>query len=157
MNHRHVLPWYGVRRASVIDLIAVAKSHEVQVVFHKDFDCPRMIWHETIPEPWVITIPEQFGPLAQVWALAHEVGHLMLHDGPVDRDVYQMQEDEADRWGATALLPEMKIRNGAPPSVEECLRSLSANYQRIPASGGLRRLACRISYARINALKREVA
>lgn len=150
-----MLSWYGHHYPAFEDLQAVAQLHGVHVVFHPDFDCPRVVWHETVMEPWVIAIPEQFGPLARIWALAHEVGHLVLHDGPVDAEVYRMQEDEADAWAACALLPQKRISRYVP-STAGLIRALGKHYQPIPAyeaKDRLRSLAARIALTRMKALE----
>lgn len=149
--------WYGLRCPTFEDLIRAAAQHEVQVVTHPDFDCPRLFLDlQPLPEPWVIAIPSQFGPLARLWALAHELGHLVLHDGPACRDAYRLQEDEADWWAAGALLPGGMIAGLGDPHADRFTLFLWDNYERFPHSfQGVHMLARRIAHARVHSFQRS--
>ena len=150
-----LLDWHGKRYPTFKDLEAVATHHDVKVVFHPHFDCPRMFWHETVREPWVIGIPEQFGPLARMWALAHEIGHLVLHDGPVDVDLWRIQEDEADAWAACGLIPEASVRKHNNANVANFIRALAKHYQPFKPEDPVCKLAAFIAHRRFDAHQRE--
>lgn len=104
-----LLSWYGRTRPTFEMLKGVARHHGVEVVFHYDFDVPRFLW-DLHGRPWVIAIPEQFGALARLWALAHEVGHMVLHDEPpLSKVQHAEQEDDANDWASEAMIPENEI------------------------------------------------
>jgi hypothetical protein len=145
-----MLSWYGDRCPTFDDLKRAAAAHGVQVAVHRDFDCPRLILDaQPKPEPWLIAIPSYSGRLAMMWALAHELGHLVLHDGPACREAYRMQEDEADAWASAALIPDA-LSKGLRKHVDAYTLFLWENYEQFPADfHGVHMLARRIGHARV--------
>lgn len=121
-------------------MVECAHALGVDVACHVDFDVPRLFLHSD-GSPWFIAIPEQFGPLARAWALAHELGHLILHDGPAFHELWRQQEDEADAWAAIALCPIARSKK----EVMDVLKHKYQDWKKYPA---IENLAWRISYAR---------
>ena len=148
--------WYGLRCPTFQELEAIAISKGVSVAFHPDFDVPRFFWDEA-GEPWFIGIPEQFGPLARLWALAHELGHFQRHTAPpVCRRSHADQELQADEWASCALIPVCAVRKH--PDAHGLVGFMRKNYQHF---GGredrVRALAYRIAFTRLRAESENVA
>jgi len=103
--------------------------------------------------PPIILVPTQFGPLAMMWALAHELGHLRLHVGPGNKLIRSKNEQQANKWAACALIPDARIRLYQNASVDAFIAALSANYEDLPMSDSpSRALAHKIAQYRLNAL-----
>ena len=101
-----------------------------------------------------ICLPVGLGPLDETWQLAHELGHLMLHEGYISEWTYQKQEAQASRWAARALIPEAAIRRHQNASVDAFIAALSAHYEDIPLCDcPQRRLAAEIAMIRLGAVE----
>lgn len=153
-----MLNWYGERCPTFEEMEAVALNLGVQVAIHPDFDVPRYLWDEH-GDPWVICIPSQFGPLARLWALAHELGHIICHgDPPIDREQHRTQEAEADEWAACALIPGSVFEEGGTPTPHHLVYFLRKHYQAFTTQKDdrVRALAYRIAFTRMKAME-EVA
>lgn len=148
--------WYGSRYPSFDDLVQIAEKMEARIgvadiggeaiFFPAD-------WAKN--EPPVILIPEGAGPLRRVWLLAHELGHLMQHEGYTPSRT--KQEAQANRWAACALIPESRIdlyENACPDAF---IAALSAHYEDLPPMDcPSRRLAARIANIRLEALQAKI-
>jgi hypothetical protein len=103
--------------------------------------------------PSVILIPNQHGPLATVWSLAHEIGHLCQHSGQKGRLFWSKDEAQANRWAACALIPGARVRLYNNASIDAFIASLSANYEDIPPENcPARCLAHKIAQFRLQAM-----
>ena len=102
----------------------------------------------------VIAIPQDAGPLAKAWALAHELGHLVQHAGPKGELSWSKNEAQANRWAACALIPEARVQAYRNASIDAFVGALSANYEDIPLMNcQSRRLAGRIAKTRLKYLE----
>ena len=109
------------------------------------------------PGTHVICLPEGMSPLAEVWQLAHELGHLVLHRGYSSPWAHDRQEAAAGKWAAAALIPEAAVRRHRNASEDSFIAALSAHYEDIPLRDcHQRRLAATIAAIRLRAVE-EVA
>lgn len=101
----------------------------------------------------MIVIPKGLPPLERIWNLAHELGHLIQHTGPLPRSRTK-QEAQADRWGSCALIPEARIQAHGNASEDAFIAALSAHYQELPMHDcPERRLAAKIARIRLKTLE----
>jgi len=112
-----------------------------------------------VPAPGfhVICLPMGLSQLEEVWQLAHELGHLVLHEGYGGEWARGRQEAAAMRWAAQALIPESAVRRHKNASQDSFIGALSAHYEDIPLHDcPQRRLAAEIATIRLKAVE-EVA
>lgn len=141
--------WFGRRYPTMEDLEGMAEDLGCIVVFGK-IQTAAFI---PVGIPTII-IPETHGPLAQHWALAHELGHLVQHDGPRGQFLRGKDESQADRWAARALIPRARVRAHANASLDAFIGALSAHYEELPlADCPQRRLAARIALVRLKTVE----
>lgn len=143
--------WYGVRYPSEVDLASAAELVGARVVMKV---LPAAVFIPGIlGAPPMILAPTQFGPLATMWALAHELGHLRWHGGPGNKIIRSKNEQQANKWAACALIPEARVRLYQNASVDAFIAALSANYEDLPPSDcPSRTLAHKIAQYRLKAL-----
>ncbi len=104
----------------------------------------------------LIAIPQDTPPLARIWALAHELGHLVQHAGPKGELMWSKDEAQANRWAACALIPEARIQEHQNASVDAFVGALSAHYEELPpVNCAQRRLAGRIAKIRLKYLESD--
>lgn len=143
--------WFGFKYPSLLELENLAEALGAPVSYER-YKKPFLQWD--LAGPLCIVIPTYDGQLARAWGIAHEVGHLVLNHGPLHTNhSASPMEMEADVWASCALLPEERIRHYQNASVGTLMRALHKNFQPIPESGGVRKLAARIAYARLRALE----
>ena len=100
--------------------------------------------------PAMIGIPQDSGPLAQFWTLAHELGHLVQHAGPKGELFWGKNEAQANRWAACALIPETRVQTYRNASLDAFIGALSAHFEDLPPNNcSARRLAGRIARTRL--------
>jgi hypothetical protein len=105
-------------------------------------------------EPSVILLPLGVSPLHQAWLLAHELGHLALHEGPKTRWTYGRDEAQANRWAACALIPEAAVRRHENACEDAFMAALSRHYEELPTHPTPSRwLAGRIARLRLGCLQ----
>lgn len=146
--------WYGCKYPTLLDLEDSAHELDVPVLYGK---CPKpaMMWDSD--GPLCIIVPDYSGNLARCWAVAHELGHLVLHHGPVSKFLRDKREEEANAWAARALIPAVRIRHHQNASIGTFIAALSRHFQEIPTHDDpLRRLAAVIAQARLRHLKEVV-
>lgn len=146
--------WFGHRYPTMEDMEAFAWDLGAVVLIGPS---PAPVYFpEELGDP-VILIPDDMGPLATAWALAHELGHLVQHAGAKTCHTRGRDEAAADRWAACALIPEARIRSHANASLDAFVGALSAHYEDLPLTDcPARRLAGRIAQVRLRSV-REVA
>jgi hypothetical protein len=144
--------WYGLSYPSETDLASFAESLGAWVTIAK---LPAALYVPGPPgEAPVILIPSQHGPLAAMWRLAHEIGHLVQHSGPKGDIFWSKGEAQANRWAACALIPKARIDAHNNASVDAFIAALSAHYEDIPPRNcPLRTLANRIAKVRLGVLQ----
>lgn len=147
--------WYGISYPSWEDLESYAGSLGAGVVFG---DVSKGVYFPPFLDygiPAVIAIPKGLGPLARVWALAHELGHLVQHAGPKGELSWSKNETQADRWAACALIPEARVQAYQNASLDAFVGALSAHYEDLPLNQcAARRLAGRIARTRMKYIER---
>jgi len=142
--------WYGHRYPSRQDLEQFAEQLGTPVVVD---GFPVAVFVPAAAGGPMIGLPEGKGPLEHAWNLAHELGHLVQHTGPLPRSRAK-QEAQANRWAACALIPEARIQLYQNASVDAFIGALSANYEEIPPENcASRKLAARIARFRLKALE----
>jgi hypothetical protein len=156
--------WYGERYPTEIDLVSCAEAIGAWVALRP---LPAAAYISAVlGAPPIIFVPNQRGPLATAWGLAHELGHLCQHSGPpilTDGDsapslhlVRSKNEHQANKWAACALIPDARIRHYGNASIDAFMAALSANYEDLPpADCPQRALAHKIAQHRLNAIKAE--
>jgi hypothetical protein len=108
--------------------------------------------------PGVIGVPEGNDPLPEIWALAHELGHLVQHTGPKGELFWSKNEVQANRWAACALIPKARILLHCNACEDSMIAALSAHYQDLPLFNcPTRQLAGKIAKIRLHALSRDAA
>jgi Zn-dependent peptidase ImmA (M78 family) len=154
--------WYGQRYPTELDLVSCAEAIGARVVLGP---LPAAAFIPAILDaPPMILVPNQHGPMATAWGLAHELGHLCQHSGPplpTDGDrapglrlMRSKNEHQADRWAACALIPEARIRHHGNASLDSFMAALSANYEDLPPHDCPQRaLAHKVALRRLEALK----
>lgn len=147
--------WYGLTYPSTDDLEAWA--WELHAVVVRGRISYAFYYPAEDDEVAVIGLPAGLSPLAEAWALAHELGHLSQHLGPKGELFWSKNEAQADRWAACALIPERVIRRYQNASVDAFIGALSRHYEDLPPYPcPSRRLAARIALARLRALEEAV-
>lgn len=102
----------------------------------------------------VVFVPAGQGPLERCWSLAHELAHLLMHEGYISEWTHDQQEGRADRWAACALIPESAVLRHRNASGDAFVGALSAHYQDIPYEDcEERRLAGQIALLRLEAVE----
>ncbi|MCL1908917.1 MAG: ImmA/IrrE family metallo-endopeptidase [Holophagaceae bacterium] len=159
--------WYGKRYPTMEGLIEFGES----IGAYTSFDplictawCVTELWpHVSVAGAYepvsIILIPENHSPLAAIWALAHELGHLLQHSGPGGKPFWPKDEAQAYRWAACALIPKARIKKYNNASIDSFMASLSANYEQLPLRDcPSRELAHKIAKIRLDVLaaKREI-
>ena len=144
--------WYGVNYPTEIDLVTCAESVGARVGTHP-LRKPAFI-NAMLGAPPMILLPDHFGPLEMAWALAHELGHLSLHEGPGGVAVRSKDEAQANRWAACALIPAARVAFYNNASIDAFIAALSAHYEDLPPHNCREReLAHRIALYRLDALR----
>lgn len=155
-NTSRSIDWFGRRYPSIKDLEDAAWQLGCVVVRGPVSNAFFIPPSAALPYG-TIGIPDTHGPLETAWALAHEVGHALLHAGrlgPLQRD---KQEAQADRWAARALIPRARVAHHRNASLDAFIGALSAHYEELPLEDcAARRLAARIAQIRLRAVE-EVA
>lgn len=142
--------WYGLRYPSWRDLEAFAEACEA-VVVENGTPAPALL-PQAEGGPMIL-LPAGRPALERHWNLAHELGHLVQHSGPVPRSRAK-QEAQADRWAACALIPQARINAHMNASLDAFIGALSAHYGDVPlANCPERRLAAKIARIRLKALE----
>ena len=148
--------WFAKRYPSVGDLEKSAWELNA-VVVRGPIDSSCIVYSPDPEEVTVICLPQDLGPLEEVWQLAHEVGHLVLHQGYSSPWACGRHEAAAERWAAQALVPESAVRRHRNASVDAFIGALSAHYEDLPMEDcPQRRLAAKIATIRLRAVE-EVA
>jgi hypothetical protein len=112
-----------------------------------------IVFMET-PAFHVICLPEGLGHIEEMWQLAHELAHLVLHQGYTSPWTCDRQESQAFRWAARALIPEAAVRRHGNASVDAFIAALSAHYEDLPMHDcPERRLAAQIAIIRLRAVE----
>jgi hypothetical protein len=107
--------------------------------------------------PAVVVIPQDYGPLEQIWSLAHELGHLVQHTGPKGKMFHRKSESQANRWAAKALVPEARIMIHQNACTDAIIAALSVHYEDIPfINCPTRRLAAKIAKIRLKILEETI-
>ena len=119
--------WYGLKYPTAEDLVDFGARLGAEICFGSIASAAYFA-----EDPPLILIPDQHGPLATVWALAHELGHLCQHSGPKGKLLWSKDEYQANRWAVCALIPEARIQAYQNASVDSFIAALSANYEDIP-------------------------
>lgn len=142
--------WFGRHYPSLEEL----EQHALDLgapVHYGSYKAPACLWD--MDGPLVIFVPAYSGVLARAWGVAHELGHLCLHHGPIHY-MADKHEAEADAWAAKALIPEARVRHYRNASVGSFIGALHRHYQEIPPENvGIRALAARIALTRLNLLR----
>ena len=147
--------WFSLRYPCLFDLEAHAWS--LGALVQRGACTDAGIVYVTPPGFHVICLPEDLGPLDEVWQLAHELGHLVLHEGYTSEWTYRRQEAQASRWAARALIPQAAIQRHCNASLDAFIGALSAHYEDIPLEDcPQRRMAAEIATIRLKAVE-EVA
>jgi len=157
--------WYGERYPTETDLVSSAEAFGAWVSL-RHIRAASYI-PATMGGPPMIIVPNQRGPLAVAWALAHELGHLYQHSGPPPlsdggawpalNQIRSKNERQANMWAAMALIPEARVRHYANASVDAFIGALSANYEDLPPDNcPQRELAHRIATHRLDAMKAKI-
>jgi len=142
--------WYGRRYPTLDDLEQLALDLGTPVSWGR-YKAPACLWD--LDGPLVIFVPAYTGTLARAWGLAHELGHLCLHHGPIHY-MADKHEAEADTWAARALIPDDRVRHHANASVGTLMAALWRHYEEFPpADCPKRRLAGRIARTRLGCLE----
>lgn len=143
--------WFSRRYPTLADLEAHAWDFRA-VVLRGPCEVAGVVLMEP-PDFNVVCLPEGLGPLAEVWQLAHELGHLRLHAGYTTRFAHDRQEAQASRWAARALIPDSAIRRHQNASVDAFIAALSAHHEDLPLRDcPERRLAAEIALIRLGAV-----
>lgn len=141
--------WYGRRYPTFQDLAAFAE--DLGAVVHLGTLPAAAFIPGEIP---VLLIPDQHGPLASAWFLAHELGHLVQHTGPKGELFWSKNESQASRWAACALIPAARIRAHENACIDAFVGALSAHFEDLPLRVcPARRLAGRIARIRLSCLE----
>ena len=151
-GHQERLNWLGRRYPSFEDLVLLAEARGALVGFADLGEEALFIASEGL-EPAAILLPIGLGNLRACWLLAHEIGHLVQHEGPKGKWLYSKSERQANRWAACALIPEARVRLHANASLDAFIAALARHYEEIPpVDCDLRRLAARIARERLSCL-----
>ena len=152
-SHEHLVPqpaWYGRRYPTWEDLETFAWELGASVMLGPISKGSYFSAQLDQGVPAVIGIPETQGPLARMWALAHELGHLVQHAGAKGSMFWQKDEAQANRWAARALIPQARIRHHQNASPDAFIGALSAHYEDLPLRDCPQRsLAARIAIIRL--------
>lgn len=144
-------PWYGRSYPSLENLEAFAEAKGAGVGYAA---IPFALYHPDVDGVPVILLPEDGGPLARCWGLAHELGHLAQHAGPRGQLLYSKDELAADRWAAKALIPEAAVRRYRNASMDAFVAALWRHYEEFPLEDcPTRALAGRIARTRLGCLE----
>jgi Zn-dependent peptidase ImmA (M78 family) len=152
--------WYGLHYPTIEDLEAYAWELGAKVVYgngniSKGAYFPAF---EDYGIPAVLVVPNHSSHLAQIWSLAHELGHLVLHMGYTSPWTRAKQETQAERWAACALIPEARIRKYENASLDAFIAALSAHFEDLPLHDcPQRKLAGKIARIRLKSVIQEVA
>ena len=145
-------PWFSRRYPTLADLEAHAWDLRAVVMWG-----PCEVAGVVLVEPpgfSTVCLPEGLGPLAEIWQLAHELGHLRLHSGYTTPFAHDRQEAQASRWAARALIPASAIRRHQNASVDAFMAALSAHHEHLPLHDcPERRLAAEIALTRLGAVE----
>ena len=149
--------WYGVRYPTLENLEAFGWDLGASVVYGRISNGIYFPSNDDYGIPAILAIPDHSSPLAKIWSLSHELGHLVLHLGYTSPWTRAKQETHADRWAACALIPRARILEHGNASLDSSIGALSAHYEDLPLENRqVRRLAGKIAHMRLRALK-EVA
>ena len=160
-SHEHLVPhpdWYGLSYPTWEDMETYAWNLGAVVTFGP---VAKGVFYPPVPAldiQAVIGIPQGSGPLAQIWSLAHELGHLVQHTGPKGELFWSKNEAQANRWAARAVIPEERIQAHRNASLDAFVGALSAHFEDLPLIGcNPRRLAGKIARIRLKILEENVA
>ncbi len=144
-------PWFGQRYPSFADLERLAERLGAPVVVD-GFPVP--VFLPASGGGPLIGLPADRAILEHHWNLAHELGHLVQHTGPLGPRARSKQEAQANRWAACALIPEAHIQHHRNACEDAFIGALSAHYEELPLEDcPSRRLAARIARFRLKALE----
>jgi hypothetical protein len=147
--------WFSRRYPTLADFEALAWSLRT-IIRRCDVSAAGVVF-VTQPGFTTICLPAGLGHLEEMWQLAHELGHLVLHEGYISQWQHDRQEAAASKWAARALIPESAVRRHKNASLDAFIAALSAHYEDIPYEDcPQRRLAAEIAGIRLKAVE-EVA
>lgn len=117
-----LLQHFAMKRPEQIDLhlLCSAFSIEVQSIIGRS----RTHAHPTLANRYVIAVDERLEPAHQRVKIAHELGHLLLHEGVQPRNsewMIEWQETQANHFAEHLLLPLFM----AGPLLAECSRTVA--------------------------------
>lgn len=111
----HVRAQWGLDSLPIANVLHTIEAHGVRVFAlaaqYKEVDA-FSFWHEQSSTPFII-VGTHKTPERQVFDLAHELAHLVLHRdhaSPRGRD----EERQADEFASNFLMPEVDVRRAAP-------------------------------------------
>ena len=143
--------WYGQTYPSETDLTNLAEDLGACVLFGRYRSAAFV--YPVLDTPPMLIVPTQHGPLATIWGLAHELGHLRRHGGPGNVHQNRCNERQANHWAACALIPQARIDFHQNACMDTFLLALSTHYEPLPKRDcPARRFAARIAQYRLDAL-----
>lgn len=155
-SHEHLLShpvWYGLNYPTWDDLESYAWRLGAVVVFGPISKGAYFPFDLEDGAPAVIGVPQGTGALAQIWTLAHELGHLAQHTGPKGELMWSKSEAQANHWAARAVIPEARIQAYHNASLDAFVGALSAHFEDLPLINcPPRRLAGRIAKIRLKTM-----
>lgn len=125
------LAWHGRRYPSLNDLVLALEARGA-VILHADIGEEALFVAGEPPVPPVVILPIGVGPLHLAWLMAHELAHLVKHEGYSSPWAYDRQEHQARIWAATALIPEAAVQRHNNASVDAFVAALSKHYEDLP-------------------------
>ena len=147
--------WFGKRYVRFSALEELASTLGVEIVYA---DIPFGLYFHNVMGIQIIELPISQGALEKIWSLAHELGHAIQHSGPKGPLSYGKEEAQANRWAASALIPNERILSYLNACEDSMVAALSAHYEDLPMEDcPARRLAGRIAQIRLQTLSTEVA
>ena len=145
--------WYARHYPSRKDLEDHADRLGALVLYIPELPAGAIVFMKP-PARHVICIPAGLGPLDEIWQLAHEVAHLVLHGGYISEWQHDRQEHQADIWAARALIPTAAMHRHRNASEDAFIAALSSHYEDIPlVDCPQRRLAAEIATIRLSTME----
>lgn len=142
--------WFSRRYPTLADLEAAAWDLNA-VVVRGPISKACIVYSPDPEDPTVICLPAELGPLEEMWQLAHELAHLVMHAGYSSPWARGRQEAAADRWAARALIPETAVRRHKNACADAFIGALSAHYEDLPLQDcNARNLAAKIAQIRLS-------
>lgn len=143
--------WFGQTYPTLPELENLAIKLGAPVFYERTRQ-PFLQWDRK--GPLCIIVPQYKGTLARSWAIAHELGHLVLEHGPLGDHLEDPREIEADDWASCALIPAARVQAYKRPSAKGFVNALNKNIQQV--TPGIESLAWRIAFTRLRALEEAV-